>query len=280
MKKQDWFIVTGVLVLLSVLDQLVQWFNMGASQSFFSVDVFAVRFYKTIVFNSIVGLYFLCLFFLVNFILIGRFLGLRLALSLFTAGMLGDSLSIFFHSSAVRAGLFQIGGIDIEFSYIYIVLGSLLTLFFIVRDHSLIFNKNNLRKTLIIEKNQYIFCFYVILPYLLFVFGFYMFFHIFIQISLASTSRVSLGAQSQIINNFFSLFSVLSLCFLLTLVIFIFYLSNKIYGPVYAFKKYIKDVLIKNKAKDQPFKLRGGDHFQDLPELAEELRQRLKKGAI
>ena len=204
-----------------------------------------------------------------------RLIGLRVALAVFTAGMLGESLQFLFQGFSTTKGFFRVAGLEIGLSYVYVLIGMLLTAFFVVKDFSVIFDKNNVRKKWLIEKDQYLFCFYIILPYFLFVGGFYMFFHVFIQMVLAVTPRIPQNTQNDIISTFFSLFSILSICFLLTLTLFVVYFSNKVYGPVYAFKRYVRDVLLKGGPKegpDRPFKLRTGDHFQDLSELAKELK--------
>ncbi len=277
MKRKDWFIVIGVLVGLCAFAQIL-YFIMGPDgalgQKALNRGGQNLALYRVLAMSSFLGIFFLYIFFLLNFILIKRVMGFRLSLAVFTAGMMGDSLDILFQGAGA-AELFRLSHISFGLSDVYVVVGLILTLFFVVKDYSVIFQKDNLRKKILIEKEQYSFCFYVILPYFLFVVGFYMFFHVFIQMVLGSAPRLSMSTQSYIINTFLTLFSVLSLCFLLTLAIFVFYFSNKVYGPVYAFKKYINEVL-KGKA-DRLFKLRSGDHFQDLVPLASELKQKIKK---
>ena len=281
-KKQDWLIVTGVLIGLCVLAQVFQWafFDNKGGQGAFALsnqDTLGFGFYNSIVSSFFYGLFFLCLFFLLNFILKERLIGLRLALAVFTAGMLGEILNFLFQGS-MRGGAFPLATVEISFSHIYILTGVILTTFFTIKDFSVIFNKSNIRKKLLVDKEQYSFCFYIIMPYFLFVGGFYMFFHVFIQMVLTAAPRIPINTQNHIINTFFSLFSMLSLCFLLTLILFVVYFSNKVYGPVYAFKKYIRDVLIKGEA-DRPLKLRTGDHFSDLSDLAKDLVKSKRGGA-
>ena len=273
MKKQDWFIVTGVLLGLCLLEQVVQWAmspDMVQRPALSGQFHLGMEIYKNIIFSSFFGLFFLCLFLLLNFILKEKLIGFRLALAVFTAGMLGESLGFLIQGS--MGHIFQVGGLRVGLSHFYIFIGVLSTVFFSVKDFSLIFNKDSVRKKLLIEKDQYAFCFYVILPYFLFIGGFYMFFHVFIQMVLSFAPRMPINTRNDIINTFFSLFSTLSLCFLLTLTLFIVYLSNKVYGPVYAFKKYIRDVFLKGEA-DRTLKFRSADHFQELVGLAKELKK-------
>ena len=278
MKKKDWLIVIGVLVGLCTFSQLLH-LIMGSDRlggpNILSKGVQNLEFYKIMALSSFFGIFFLYLFFLLNFILMKKVMGFRLALAVFTAGMMGDSLDILFQRVGTTEP-FRLSYFSFGLSDVYVLVGVILTIFFVLKDYSVIFQKDNLRKKVLVEKEQYIFCFYIILPYFLFVMGFYMFFHVFIQMVLGAAPRLSVSTQSYIINTFLSLFSVLSLCFLLALVIFVFYFSNKVYGPVYAFKKYVYEALIKGKG-DRLFKLRSGDHFQELVDLASELKQKIKK---
>ena len=73
-------------------------------------------------------------------------------------------------------------------------------------------------------------------------------------------------------------FSILILLFLCAAVgAFFFYLSNKIYGPLYAFEKYLK-ALIKGE-KPKKLKLRKNDQFKHLEDLAQEIKKQWDKKA-
>lgn len=52
------------------------------------------------------------------------------------------------------------------------------------------------------------------------------------------------------------------------------YISHRIVGPVYAFEKFLKDTM---NGTDRPLKLRAGDEFKHLEELAELIRERMKE---
>ena len=66
----------------------------------------------------------------------------------------------------------------------------------------------------------------------------------------------------------YSLFSLLFFCLFMTL--FFSYLSHKIYGPIYAFEKYIRSLLKGEKVKD--LKLRKNDQLKHLENLARDIR--------
>lgn len=76
------------------------------------------------------------------------------------------------------------------------------------------------------------------------------------------------------ISNSFLKYSFLILIFLCFFIsAFFLYLSNKIYGPVYAFERYIKALLKGENPKE--LKLRKKDQFKNLEELAKEIKNKL-----
>lgn len=72
---------------------------------------------------------------------------------------------------------------------------------------------------------------------------------------------------------FFVTFAVIAAGFLLLLFILGRLLSHRVAGPVYAFEKYLDDLLQGN---FREFRLRSGDEFPHLEELGRELRRELK----
>jgi signal peptidase II len=54
-------------------------------------------------------------------------------------------------------------------------------------------------------------------------------------------------------------------------------ISHRIAGPLYAFEKFLDDILV---GKDRSLKLRSGDDFKHLEELAEKIREEIKKRPI
>ena len=68
-------------------------------------------------------------------------------------------------------------------------------------------------------------------------------------------------------------FAVITVGFLLGLIIVGRMLSHRVAGPLHAFEKFLEDLL---KGKDRKLKLRQGDEFQHLEELADDLRVQFK----
>ena len=293
MNKKDWCMVTGMLILPVLLDQMLkQLFARlpnGSEMMLGPVGVainqeqaalsssFNIAEYITVVSSFSFSIFFLFLFFVLNTALPHKVMGFRLSCAFFTAGLLGDGVDTLFRGGGFN--WIKLFGLSMNLTDIYIVVGTVLTVFFCIKNRALLFRKNNVRKKMFIEKDQYRFCFYTLFCWLFLNCALYIFFYSFIKIIFKHFVTVAPVLQSQIMSVFSLLFCILSLCFLLIMSAFSIYLSNKIYGPVYAFKKYIKDIFLNGEA-DRPFHLREGDHFKDLPDLISKMRAKyLEKGA-
>ena len=239
-----------------------------------SAHLFDFTEYKKILTSSIFSGFFLFLFFVLNLILVQKLLGLRLSLALFTVGILSDSLDSILYGSTLD--WMVIYGRQFNLADLYIFAGMVSMIYFCIRDRSILFKRNNLRKKMFIEKDQYIFCFHILFSYLVFIIGMGLFFLIFIKMMLSHFMQVPQGTQQHLLVVALLFFSLLSVCFLVIIFGFIVYTSNKIYGPVYAFKKYIKEVFLSGEA-ERPFNLRKGDHFNDLQDLAGQLKDKYGK---
>jgi signal peptidase II len=71
---------------------------------------------------------------------------------------------------------------------------------------------------------------------------------------------------------FLQTYGVIAIGFLVSLFMLARVLSHRTAGPVYAFESFVRDLI---RGKDRSFKLRKGDDFQHLEELAEVLRPML-----
>ena len=291
MKKKDWIIIAGILVLAVVFDQVLKELAEVALKNnsikigplgftvqetpFVLMDQLNILGYISAISPFGFSVFFLLLLFVLNLILVQRLMGLRIGVTLFVAGMMGESLDIMFRGGVLDWMTFF--KMYFNLSDVLIFVGVIMTLFFAVKDRSLIIQKHNLRRKMFIEKEQYTFCYQVLFPYFLFAFAYCIFSVSFIKIVINRFVEISPVLQSNIITIFLLLFFILSMCFLLIVLGFTIYLSNKIYGPVYAFKKYIKEVLLCD-GEDRPFKVRKGDHFMDLPDLAQQINAKYYKG--
>ena len=290
MKKKDWYIVVGIFVLSVLLDQISKWIvvlflsegsvmlgpfgfmvSKSASLLLSQTEIFH---YVKIISSFGFSVLILLLLFVLNLMLISRLIGLRIGMAVFAAGMMGESIDGLYRGAIID--WIVIFNSHLNLTDIYIIIGCLMTVFFCVKDRSIIFRKFNIRKKLLVEKDQYLFCGYIMCTYFLFTFAYCMFFLTFMQIFLNNSVKLKPVLHGDITTVFLVLFSILSFCFLIIIGLFVIYLSNKVYGPVYAFKKFIKDILLSEKPV-RTFKLRTGDHFNNLCDLAHELQSKYRK---
>ena len=290
MKKKNWYIATGALITLIVVDQLTKWIAvlLLSSKDFMSAPIGFLLYKEPLVLSNTLNIFqyiktissfgfsifFLFLFFVLNLVLTHRLMGFRISFAFFTAGILGESVDIIFRGSTLEWIVFF--NYNISLAQIYILIGTVFILFFCIKDRAILFHKNNLRSKMFVEKDQSIFCCQILFCYILFIGAYYMFFLSFMNIIFSQFVQTSESLQGQLMSTFFILFSILSICFLLIMTMFSVYLSNKIYGPVYAFKKYLKDIFM-NEMPTRPFKTRKGDHFDDIPDLINELQSKYIK---
>lgn len=80
--------------------------------------------------------------------------------------------------------------------------------------------------------------------------------------------------QHRFLMPFLETYGLISLGFAITLFSLGRILSHRTAGPIYAFEKFLEDVL---SGKDRPLKLRAGDEFKHLEDLAERIRSNLIK---
>ncbi|MDE0518325.1 MAG: signal peptidase II [Bdellovibrionales bacterium] len=291
MQKKDWYLlVIGFLVLPVLLDQFTKWIALsllGSNTVALGPISFEVYRHSLVMSNQLniaqyvkiissfgFSIFFLFLFFVLNLMLTKKVMGFRIGMTVFVAGMLSDTVDMIFHGATQDwVTLFSA---HLNLSDLYILIGIVLLLFFCIKDHSLLFRKKEFRKTILIEKDQTVFLLNMLFCYFLFIGAIFVFFLSFIKIIFNHFVPISPDTETLLIRVFFILFSILSICFLLIMVAFLLYISNQIYGPVYAFKKYIRDVFLFG-LPVRPFRTRKGDHFSDLPELVDELRSKYIK---
>ena len=290
MNKKIWYILIGTLIGCLILDQLSKGIVMaflkagevGLGPLHLKVSMlslsgaFNMGQYLQLISAFGFSIFFLFLFFVLNWIWAEKQMGIRIGSAFFTAGIMGDGTDILIFKNIVD--WINVFNRSFNLTDLYVLVGVFLILFFYIKNRKIFFSSEGktLRRQLIIEKDQYSFCFYFLFPYLVFTVALFTFFFSFLKIIFHKFIPTEVGMQSELTMVFSILFLMLSLCFLLILFAFTLYLSNKLYGPIYAFKKYIRELLKKGRV-ERPFKVRKGDYFTDLPDLAEELKSQLSK---
>ena len=202
-----------------------------------------------------------------------RFYTLQTACSFLFAGFTSNLLSKiseFYVLDYIKWSWKSIPLIYFNMADVFQLIGWILLVSQLILNYKIIWKREERRKSFLILKSyQYQFLAYCTAAFLL-VSCFFIFFTR--QFFLDPTGFYDLKSFGSMI--FLMLFSLLFFIYF-SIGVFFIYLSNKIYGPVFAFEKYIRNLL---KGKEQgDFKLRSNDHFKSLQDLAKDIKKSLKK---
>lgn len=149
--------------------------------------------------------------------------------------------------------------------------GWVLLIYGAVKYRELIWRAIEKRKTLIIlKKEQWRFVSYVM--WTAFCFGLF-FFVINSQFFLKYAESPD-SFKEQFLLFTFKYFAVVMALFLFPVLVAFIYLSNKIYGPIYAFERYVRSLMKSENPESLQF--RKGDHLKRLEVLAGEIKEYLK----
>ena len=227
--------------------------------------------------TSLISLFLLLLFyyFVLLFFTRQKFYTLQLACSFLLAGFssnLFNKLSQFYVLDYIKWSWGTGFSLYFNLADVFQLVGWLIFISQLVLNHRLIWKKDERRKSFfILKKYQYQFLAYctaifVWVSVLLILFS-YQFF------SFLDKSEGS-PALEQLSPGFFLLLFFLLGGIYFFIGLFFIYVSNKIYGPVFAFEKYIRQ-LLKGEEKGD-FKLRPQDQFKNLQPLAQDIKKALK----
>jgi len=292
MKKKDWFWVLTSLFSVIAIDQLskhlildflprVHWeyfhitlhFNKGAMLGLFSDLPPVLR----IVSLSTGGAFLLFSFVIFQYLLPTRSLTLRIGMSVLIGGILGNVIDrivwghvvdfIVLGNESLSTGVFNLA--DLLQWFGYGMMGHAL-----LKDQDNLWPKENLRKVSWIHPRfQLRYCYILVtcgLGFSLIAGVFSYTFLRFVVIDLMGNNKELLD---QFLIPFLVTFSTVSLAFTAFLFMVGKQLSHRIVGPVYAFEKFIDNYIQGNYYK---LKLRKGDEFPELEDLAEKIARELQ----
>lgn len=293
MKKRDWLIVTLPLILTWLADRLTKssaaqlqtvvthgpvsfilHHNHGAMLGLFS-DLPAVL---RIVSLSTGGAFLICSYAIVQYLLPIRSLTLRSGMSILLGGILGNVTDRILYGYVID---FIVLGTPTLSSPAFNVADALqwvgygLIMYAIIREGNVLWPEYNARK-------QYWINYRFQLKYCLILMGVGLSLTIISLVFSYTYLRVTIaelvGNNQYLMNKFLSPFVITYgfICFAFCCILFAVgrIISHRIAGPLYAFEKFLKETL---EGKDRGLKLRAGDEFRHLEELAEQVRTELRK---
>lgn len=295
MKKRDWFILSAVIFTFVFIDHftkvaaldlkgsevfgpfvLALHFNPGAILGYGS-DLPAVL---RIVSFSTGGAFLIFLFFIANYLLPGRIMLLRVGMAGLLGGILGNVTDRIFWGKVVDFII-----IDLPFGWGYSPafnvadalqwVGYGLVAYFVIKDGEKIWPKVNSRKVKLVNPKfqlKYAFtlslfalCFGILAGTLSFT---------YLKVTMDTLVGESASLDAQFLYPFIITFVLVTAIFCSIMFFVGILLSNKSAGPLYAFEKFIEDLIL---GKTRGLKLRTGDEFLELEHLAEKLKKKFSE---
>lgn len=291
MKKREWFLVVLPLIFVWLSDFITkEWamtltgvrsfgylhfmlhHNHGAMLGLFS-DLPAVL---RVVSLSTGGAFLLCTYAIIQYLLPIKSLTLRAGLSTLIGGIIGNVTDRIIHGYVVDfivVGTPQLSSPAFNIADALQWVGYLMIVWAVIREGELLWPENNVRK-------QYWVNYRFQIKYSLFLMGVglslttisLVFSYTYMRVTIAEL----IGNNPQMLNKFLGpyiiTFVIICLAFCAILFAVGRLISHRIAGPLYAFERFLDEALQGN-AKG--LKLRAGDEFKHLEELAEEVQKRL-----
>lgn len=290
MRKRDWFLVICLVPATWAFDQitkawasaalsdlrfygffgLVLHHNPGAILGTFSDLPPVLR----VVSLSTGGAFLVSIYAGIQYLLPSRSMALRTGMSLLLGGILGNVTDRMLHGAVTDflvLGSRQLSTPAFNMADAIQWVGYLLVVYGLIKDGNLFWPDTNVRKTIWVNPRfQLRFCFTIVAIGACFsvisgVFA-YTFLKITIDDLVVGPARMM---ERRFLVPFLQTYVVISVGFMITLFILGRILSHRMAGPIYGFENYLKDLI---HGKDRKFRVRQGDEFKNLEELADYLR--------
>jgi len=290
MKKREWLLVISLVPMAWAIDQITKAWAMAtlAELKFYGIFGFVLHHNPgailgtfsdlppvlRIVSLSTGGAFLITIYAAIQYLLPSRSIQLRTGMSLLLGGILGNVTDRIVYGAVTDflvIGSRQLSSPAFNFADAIQWVGYGLVVFGLIRDGSLFWPDANVRKTVWVNPRfQLRFCLTMVAIGACFsvvsgVFA-YTFLKITIDDLVVGPARMM---EKRFLIPFLQTYVVISVGFMVTLFALGRILSHRMAGPIFAFEKYLHDLI---KGKDRKFRVRQGDEFQHLEELADHLR--------
>lgn len=294
MRKFDWFLVIGLVFIVWSIDRVTKIWAINSIVDFQSYGPFGFVLYKNpgvmlgvfsdlppvlrIVSLSTGGAFLIFIYIFIQYLIPQRSLILRSGMSILLGGILSNVSDRIVWGSVVDflvigsqkaiTPAFNLADALQWVGYAFIV-------YILIIEGNQIWPASNERKGVWVKprfQSKYIFTLMAIGMGFSIISGVFSYTYLKVMISDLVVEHPSIVEQKFLIP-FLITFSIINLAFVLSLFIIGRILSHRTAGPIHAFEKYLEDIL---NGRDRRLKLRIGDEFNHLEELAEELRKQLK----
>ncbi len=295
MKKRDWFLVIGLVAATWLIDQLTKaWANNMLGELKFYGPVGLVLHHNRgailgtfsdlppilrVVSLSTGGAFLIFIYGAIQYLLPAKHMPLRTGMSLLLGGIMGNVTDRILHGEVTDFILF---GTHTMWSPAFNMadaiqwVGYILVVYGLIRDGTLLWPDVNVRKSLWINPRfQLKYCLTIVGIGSSFALISGVFAYTFIKITIDDlVVGPAKMMEHRFLTPFLYTYTVISIGFMIILFLLGRVLSHRTAGPVYAFETYVRDLI---RGKDRKFKLRKGDDFRHLEELAEIIRPALKE---
>ncbi len=297
MKRKDWFFVIGLLILIVVIDQVTKvWasgiterhygfirmiliHNHGAMLGLFA-DLPAVL---RIVTLSTSGVFILSIYALVQYLIPLRLMPLRLGLSILVGGIFGNVLDRILYGFVIDFISVQFGQWSSPIWNVADVIqwiGYAMIVYSVMKYGEQIWPNNNIRKSFWVNRK-----FQIKYASLFMITGLFLtlislvFSYTYLKVTIQEIAGPNQYLIERFTEPFLYSFLVLSLSFSIVLFTVGKMISHRIAGPLFAFERFLGEVLDGRGLSKQgaALKLRAGDEFKHLEELAEQIKLKLIK---
>ncbi len=293
MNRKDWLVIILPLLVTWSIDRITkEWaslldgvmsfkylhfvlhHNHGAMLGLFSELPAVLR----IVSLSTGGAFIVCLYAIIQYLLPSRSLKLRAGLSILLGGILGnvtDRILYGYVIDFIVIGVPELASPAFNMSDALQWVGYALIVYAIIREGHLIWPEINSRKKYWINPRfQLKYCFILLGVGLGLSLISGVFSYTYFRVTLGEVSFGDLRLINKYVIPYLVTFSILTVTFCAIMFTVGRIISHRIAGPLYAFEKYMEDLLA---GTEREFKLRESDEFKNLVVLAERIRVEMHK---
>ena len=298
MQRKDWFAVVAFLFIAIIIDQiskrwasgltaeqsigylkLILVHNHGAMLGLFS-DLPAVL---RIVTLSTSGVFILCIYALVQYLIPRKLMILRISLSILVGGILGNVLDRIFYGYVIDFIAVEIGDWHSPIWNMADVIqwiGYVLMVYALIKHSEQLWPDQNERKTFWVNKKfQFKHSILFMITGLFLTLISAVFSYTYLRVTLEEIVGYNPALIAKFTKPFLATFVVLALIFSLIMFSVGKLISHRIAGPLYAFERFLKDILEgKGLTKaGAALQLRTNDDFKHLEKLAEQVKVQIAK---
>ena len=302
MKRKDWFLVVACLFFAIIIDQLSKRWASGITEETFGI----VRLYLVhnhgamlglfsdlpavlrIVTLSTSGVFILCIYCLIQYVIPGKLMNLRISLSILVGGILGNVLDRIFYGYVIDFITLKFGDSQLPIPVWNVAdtiqwIGYALMVYSLIKHSEKLWPDQNDRKSFWVNKK-----FQIKHSVLFTVVGMFLtlvslvFSYTYLKVSLQEIVGYNPALIEKFTKPFLLTFLILALLYAIILFAVGKLISHRIAGPLYAFQRFLDEVLAgKGLTKSGPaLKLRTNDDFKHLEELAEKIKYKLLKMSV